>query len=51
MLAPLPCKIGAKVSKGEIIRTINDCEVDTVAAIFAFARAGKTGWAAPDCLD
>lgn len=47
---PVPCKMSVKVLKRGLSRTINDCAVNSVASILAFARAGEIGWIVPNCL-
>lgn len=47
---PLPCKMRATILKCVILRIISDCAIDLVAALSAFARAGKIDQTVPDCL-
>lgn len=51
ILALLSGEMRAIILKHGLLRIISDCLVDSVSAIVAFARADKTHWTAPDCLN
>lgn len=40
----------ASILKYDLLRTITDCLVNSVAAISVSARAYKIDWTAPDCM-
>lgn len=48
--APFSCEIGASIIECDVLRTISNCAVGTVAASSAFARAETIDWRARYCL-
>lgn len=50
VLVPLSNKMRAEVLNCGLLGFVSDCAVDPVAAILAFARAGKIDRTASDCV-